>query len=376
MATWERFTTALGAGRIIIVLGTLFIASAVIRGASQVDAGAPVVSALFVSLFITVPGVLLIYGGYRLPETDVRTEFYPIVAKWCVGGFFVMIAFLGIYHVVVEGGISNPVRAVLILSAFSSLAGLGLGVREARTRTREREVEEVVERLRESNERLEQFAYAASHDLQEPLRMVSSYLQLLEHRYGDRFDEDGREFLAYAVDGADRMREMVDALLVYSRVDTDGASLSTVDLEEVLDDVIADLAVTIDENDAEITVENAPRVTGDETQLKQLLQNLVSNAIEYSDDEPVIHVSAKRNGTNWILSVRDEGIGIEPADHERIFEVFNRLHTREDHPGTGIGLALCQRIVERHGGDIWVESAPGDGATFSFTLPTTDERAP
>ncbi|MBZ6496344.1 PAS domain S-box protein [Haloterrigena longa] len=232
------------------------------------------------------------------------------------------------------------------------------------------ELEDLVADLEESNERLEQFAYAASHDLQEPLRMVSSYLQLIERRYGDDLDADGEEFLAFAVDGAERMREMIDGLLEYSRVETRGDDLEPVDLEAVLEDARKNLQMKIAGHDAEITAEPLPRVEGDEGQLRQVFQKLLSNAIEYSGEEPPrIHVSAERNGTDWTVSVADNGIGIEPDAQERIFEVFRRLHGYEDHAGTGIGLALCERIVERHGGDIWVESTPGEGTTVSFTLP-------
>ncbi|GAB3676582.1 MEDS domain-containing protein [Halopiger thermotolerans] len=229
--------------------------------------------------------------------------------------------------------------------------------------------------LEESNERLEQFAYAASHDLQEPLRMVTSYLQLLERRYGDAFDEDGEEFLEFAVDGAERMREMIDGLLAYSRVETQGDPFEPVDLDALLDDVREDLQIQIDETGAEIAAAQLPRVSGDASQLRQVFQNLLENAITYSGDEPPrIRVDATRRGREWVLSVEDDGIGIDPADQDRVFTVFDRLHSREEYEGTGIGLALCQRIVERHGGDIWVDSEPGAGSTFSFTLPAVDEQ--
>ncbi|WP_247001055.1 ATP-binding protein [Halosolutus gelatinilyticus] len=239
-------------------------------------------------------------------------------------------------------------------------------------RERERRLEEVVDQLEESNERLEQFAYAASHDLQEPLRMVSSYLQLIEDRYADALDEDGAEFIEFAANGADRMRAMIDGLLQYSRVDTSGDSLKATDLDAVFADVHQDLQVKIEEHDAEITAEGLPRIMGDAGQLRQLFQNLLDNAIEYSgDDPPRVHVSAEQTngGDEWSISVSDEGIGIDPEQADRVFKVFQSLHSQDDYNGTGIGLALCERIVERHGGDIWVESEPGEGATFSFTLP-------
>ncbi|NUB92985.1 MEDS domain-containing protein [Haloterrigena sp. SYSU A558-1] len=234
---------------------------------------------------------------------------------------------------------------------------------------RERELERTVDRLEESNERLEQFAYAASHDLQEPLRMVSSYLQLIERRTGDDLSEEIREFLSFAVDGAERMRRMIEGLLAYSRVETRGEPLEPVELDEVVEDVRENLQVRLDETDAELSVEPLPRVQGDGNQLRQLLQNLLSNAIKYSGETPPrIEVTAERNGNTWKLSVRDDGIGIEDDERERIFDIFDRLHGREEYDGTGIGLALCERIVERHGGEIWVDAEPGEGSTFSFTL--------
>ncbi|MFP8953677.1 PAS domain S-box protein [Natrialbaceae archaeon A-arb3/5] len=224
-------------------------------------------------------------------------------------------------------------------------------------------------KLEESNERLEQFAYAASHDLQEPLRMISSYLQLLDQRYSDDFDEDATEFVEFAVDGAERMTAMIEGLLEYSRVDTQGDSLEPVDLDDLLDDVLTDLQLRIEESDAEITADSLPTVRGDASQLRRVLQNLLTNAITYSGDEPPrITIEAEQHGQQCVLSVRDEGIGIAPDDQDQIFDIFQRLHTRDEHEGTGMGLTLSRRIIERHGGRIWVESDAGDGATFSLTL--------
>ncbi|WP_440771141.1 PAS domain-containing protein [Natronorubrum sp. DTA28] len=236
----------------------------------------------------------------------------------------------------------------------------------------QRQLEETVSKLEASNERLEQFAYAASHDLQEPLRMVSSYLQLLENRYGDDFDSDAEEFLEFAVDGADRMRAMIEGLLAYSRVETRGDPFESVELDSVVAAAREQLRLQIEEERAEIAVESLPRVRGDAGQLRQVFQNLLSNALTYSGDEPPrVRVSAERAGAEWIVSVHDEGIGIEPDEQNRIFEVFERLHARDEYRGTGIGLALCQRIVERHDGKIRVDSEPGEGSTFSVVLPAT-----
>ncbi|GAB3677331.1 sensor histidine kinase [Halopiger thermotolerans] len=257
--------------------------------------------------------------------------------------------------------------AWLEFAVYPSESGLSVYFRDITER------KQYEQKLEASNERLEQFAYAASHDLQEPLRMVTSYLQLLERRYADDLDEDAAEFIDYAVDGAERMREMIDGLLEYSRVETQGDPFEPVDLNDVLADVCEDLEVRIDESDADIIVEDLPRVDGDASQLRQVFQNLLTNAVQYSgDDPPQVVVSAERSGDMWEVSVCDEGIGIDPADQDRIFEVFQRLHSREEHPGTGIGLALCRRIVERHGGEIRVDSEPSEGTTFSFTLPAAE----
>ncbi|SDR00436.1 MEDS domain-containing protein [Natronobacterium texcoconense] len=255
---------------------------------------------------------------------------------------------------------------------------------ELERQQREEELEQSIDRLEKSNERLEQFAYAASHDLQEPLRMVSSYLRLLESRYEDDLDDDGREFLEFAVDGADRMREMIEGLLAYSRVETAGEPLEPVDLDDVLDDVLDDLQLRIEESDATITRDPLPIIDGDGNQLRQVCQNLLANAIEYSGDEPPrIHVSAERSESDeataedeWIVSVHDEGIGIDPAETDRIFDVFDRLHSREEYDGAGIGLALCERIVERHDGRIWADSEPGEGSTFSIAFPCAGDSSP
>ncbi|ELY36461.1 sensor histidine kinase [Natronorubrum tibetense] len=237
----------------------------------------------------------------------------------------------------------------------------------------ELERERYQRKLEASNERLEQFAYTASHDLQEPLRMVSSYLGLIERQYGDELDADGEEFLEYAVDGAERMRDMIDGLLAYSRIETRGDPFEPVDLNAVLAAVRDDLQFRIEEAGADLSAASLPRVHGDGEQLRQVFQNLLTNALTYSGDEtPRIYVDAERTGGEWTISVSDAGIGIDPDDQERIFDVFERLHSHEEHAGTGIGLALCERIVERHGGEIWVDSEPGDGTTFLFTLPAAE----
>jgi PAS domain S-box-containing protein len=227
------------------------------------------------------------------------------------------------------------------------------------------------EALARSNEALQQFAYVASHDLQEPLRMVSSYLQLLERRYKDKLDEDAREFIGFAVDGAKRMQALIHDLLAYSRVGQPDVVHVKVDLNEVVRQVLDDLALTIEESGARVSVGPLPTVNGEPGQLGQVFQNLLSNALKFRkpDQPPVIEATAHRQDEGWAISVRDEGIGIEPQYADRIFQIFQRLHTRHEYPGTGIGLAICKRIVEQHGGTIRLDSQLGVGSTFTFTLP-------
>jgi light-regulated signal transduction histidine kinase (bacteriophytochrome) len=225
--------------------------------------------------------------------------------------------------------------------------------------------------LARSNAELEQFAYVASHDLQEPLRMVASYTQLLARRYEGKLGEDADEFIGYAVDGARRMQELINDLLTYSRVGTRSLELQAVDTTEVVDQVVSDLTAAIRETGASVARDGLPIVMGDPTQLRQLFQNLIANSIKFHrpDEAPRVRVAATPEHGRWAFSVSDNGIGIEPQYLERIFVLFQRLHSRADYPGTGIGLAICRKIVERHGGHIQVDSSPGEGTTFRFTLP-------
>ena len=232
----------------------------------------------------------------------------------------------------------------------------------------ERELEASRTELERSNESLQQFAYVASHDLQEPLRMVSSYVSLLEAEYGDAFDEEGEEYLYYAVDGATRMQNMIDALLQYSRVHTQGEEFVDVDVEAVYEETVRSLGMLVDETDATVRAGDLPSVHADRSQVGQLLQNLVKNAVDYGAPGATVEVDGVREDDRVHLTVSDDGPGIEESQHDRIFDIFK---SNED--GTGIGLAMCQRIAHRHDGDIWVESEPGAGATFHVTLPATDD---
>jgi light-regulated signal transduction histidine kinase (bacteriophytochrome) len=231
---------------------------------------------------------------------------------------------------------------------------------------------ELINKLKTSNKELEQFAYVASHDLQEPLRMVASFSQLLERRYKDQIDEDADDYIEFIVEGANRMKKLIDDLLAFSRLNTEAKEFKLTDTNSALDDVLVNLNPTIMENNAQITHDPLPIIKVDSSQIRQLFQNLITNAIKFHGDEPPkIHISAEETGKEWLFSVSDNGIGIDSNHLEKIFNVFNRLHTREEYEGTGIGLAICKRIVERHGGKIWVESEPGKGSTFYFTLSKT-----
>ncbi len=223
--------------------------------------------------------------------------------------------------------------------------------------------------LTRSNKELERFAYITSHDLQEPLRMISSYLQLVEKRYKDELDEDAKDFINFAVDGAKRMQILINDLLRYSRVGTKSIEFQPVNCEEILKNTLNNLEIAIEESGAKITYDYLPIVRGDKTQLSQLFQNLIGNSIKFKGENfPEIHIKAEDENDFWRFSFQDNGIGIDPKYYDRIFQIFQRLHNRDKYPGTGIGLAICKKIIERHGGNIFVESESGKGTTFIFTL--------
>lgn len=231
--------------------------------------------------------------------------------------------------------------------------------------------------LTRSNAELDQFASVVSHDLQEPLRMITAYMNLLQTQYGGKLDKDADEFIGYAVDGTKRMQGLINDLLTYSRVGTRGKEFAPTDCNEVLARALLNLIAAIQESGARITHDHLPIVLGDEFQLGQLFQNLIDNAIKYHGATPAeIHVGCERDGEMWRFAVKDNGIGIDPEYAERIFVIFQRLHTRQEYPGTGVGLAICKKIVERHSGKIWLVSEPGKGSTFYFTLPIAQEMEP
>src|SRR6202041_1992373 len=267
----------------------------------------------------------------------------------------------------------------IMLSPLESAEGILVtaAIRDITERKRSEEhLVKTVGELKRSNDELQQFAYVSSHDLQEPLRMVTSYTQLLAGRYKGRLDSDADEFIAFAVDGCNRMQGLIRDLLAYSRAGTNGKALHEVSVENALKEALANLRATIDQSGAVVTHDALPAIWADETQLTQVFQNLVGNAIKYHGTEvPHVHVSATKNGGNeWTFSVRDNGLGIDPQYFDRIFIIFQRLHGRDEFEGTGIGLAICKKILERLGGRIWVESQPEKGSTFYFALPETMEK--
>jgi PAS domain S-box-containing protein len=241
---------------------------------------------------------------------------------------------------------------------------------EELVKQRTAELEKMTNELRRSNAELQQFAYVASHDLQEPLHVIKGFLNLFEKRYKDKLDEKGREFIGFTIDGAKRMQDLIRDLLEYSRVGHKGKEFKPTECSVILERVLFNLKAAIEGSGAQVTYNNLPTIMADATQFTSLFQNLIGNAIKFHGAEaPKVHISAERKGDEWLFSVSDNGIGIDPKFIDKIFVVFHRLHTRNEYPGTGIGLALCKKIVEHHGGHIWVESELQKGSTFYFTLP-------
>ncbi len=337
-------------------------------------------SVLYIPMDQGRPGVPRVQGGERAgPETAARLlkQLGDEAGYARIGpGFCVRVSFqdeeLGVLAV---ADLSFPRRQEEYMNLALAMSRVcGLVITNARSESLRRQTHQALEsksaELERSNAELSQFAYAVSHDLKEPLRTISGFIQLLAERYGDKLDDRAAKYFDFTVDGAARMRRLIDDLLLYSRVGTHGLEFEQVDLGAVLDDVRGNLNAALEEAGARLSCDDLPMVLGDPSQMSQLLQNLVSNGIKFRGEAPPeVHVGALRQDSGWLISVADNGIGMRMEDAERIFKIFQRLHGRSRYEGTGIGLSVCKRIVERHGGKIWVESSPGEGATFHFSLP-------
>jgi len=347
--------------------------------ASKYEAFREVTGSTPMTIGAGLPGRVAISGRPAWIPDISRDENFPrkkvAIAQGVKGAFAFPVFANGVVVAVLEF-FSNRIEEPddELLTVMSNI-GAQLGQVVERTRAQEVVVSKA-EELARSNADLEQFAYVASHDLQEPLRMVASYTQLLARRYRGKLDSDADEFIGFAVDGATRMQALIQDLLSYSRVTAKGLSLRLVDAKAACDSACANLQRSLEESAVVVTVDPLPTVLGDAGQLTQLFQNLIGNAVKYRNvHKPEIHVAARPDGDTWVFSVKDNGIGIDPQYSERIFQMFQRLHTREEYSGTGIGLAICRKIVEHHGGKIWVESQLGHGSTFLFTIPKAEGTA-
>jgi PAS domain S-box-containing protein len=291
---------------------------------------------------------------------DMMAESYAGVTLWGHSG-----QPIGLIAVIGRQPLENPTVAESVLRLVAVRAANELERKQA-----EEALHQVADELKRSNEDLKQFASAASHDLQEPLRGIESFIRLLEKRYKGKLDQKADEYIDYVVNDVGRMQMLIKDLLEYSRISVKEKVVSPVNCSVVLEQALSNLRSAIEESSAEVTYDLLPAVMGDEAQLSRLFQNLIGNAIKFRSKEPLkVHISADREENAWIFAVRDNSIGIDPKQAERIFLIFQRLHSRHEYPGTGVGLAVCKKIVERHEGRIWIESEPEKGATFFFTIP-------
>lgn len=267
--------------------------------------------------------------------------------------------------------ISLSVNTAPIYSKGKIVGTVSFGRDVTQQKKMEQKTMKITEELIHSNNELEQFAYITSHDLQEPLRSISSFTELLAHRYKDKLDPEADEFINYIINGTKRMQQMINDLLILSRINTKGKEFVPTNIKDVINKALENLHSLVDRNQAVITVDNMPIASIDETQFTQLFQNLIDNAIKFRNKDviPQIHISAREEGDKWILSVKDNGIGIDPDNFRKLFVIFQRLHSKEEYPGTGIGLVICKKIIERHNGKIWIESRLGEGSTFYFSIP-------
>ena len=320
----------------------------------------------------------IVLSDYALPEFDGAAAFYIKKEISPDTPFIIVSGTIGDENAVelIKAGVTDY---VLKEKLFTVVTKIDRALKETREHKEKKDQDEKLanyaRELERSNKELGEFAYLASHDLQEPLRMVGSFLQLLQQRYKDKLDKEANEYIYYAVDGAARMKRLINDLLNYSRTNREWM-IGEVDIARTVRDALQNLGASVNDSGAMIHFENMPVVTADRSQMIQLFQNLIGNAIKFrrKDEPPVIKISAGKNSASWLFSVEDNGIGIDQQYSEKVFVIFKKLYGNEKYEGTGIGLAIAKKIVERHGGKIWFESVPGKGTTFYFTLnPPTNE---
>lgn len=320
----------------------------------------------------------IVLSDYALPEFDGVSAFYSKKEIAPDIPFIIVSGTIGEEKAVelIKAGVTDYVQKEKLFTVVTKITRALKESREYREKKEQEErLENYARELERSNKELEEFAYIASHDLQEPLRMVGSFLQLLQRKYKDKLDEEANEFIYYAVDGAARMKSLINALLDYSRTNREW-TIEKVDIGETVREALKNLTASINESGAMVNFEDMPVLDSDPAQMLQLFQNLIGNAIKFRKEEnpPVIHIQAGQQNGHWLFRVKDNGIGIEQQYSEKIFVIFRKLHHNTRFGGTGIGLAIAKKIVEKHGGQIWFESEPGTGTTFFFTLqPQTNE---
>ena len=334
---------------------------------------------LIILALIIVSSILLYYYEFILGTSLLIAHYFYFPSLfaclwWKRKGLIIPIGlFIGllIIHVTrhadfIEAYLFNDVSRGTILI----LVSLVIALLSEQISKRELELNNIIEDLKRSNEDLQQFAYVASHDLQEPLRAIISFSQLLEENYYDKLDANGKEFISFITEGAKNMNILIKDLLAYSRITTHAQAPGLHDLEDILKDALYNLQEAIKESDAVITYDEMPTLKVDRTQFLQLFQNFISNAIKFRRKvPPKIHIGVREGNVAWLFSIKDNGIGIESKYFDRLYNIFYRLHTKEEYPGTGIGLPICKKIIQRYGGKIWVESEVGKGTTFYFTIP-------
>ncbi len=334
---------------------------------------------IIITIILLVISFLLIYYFELILRTSILVAhffYFPSILAclwWKKKGLIIPIllaVILIIFNLIPENQfftletLNNFLRAISLI-----IVGIVVSLLSEHISKREIEFNEIMEDLRRSNDDLQQFAYVASHDLQEPLRAIVSFSQLLEDKYKDIINKDGKEFIHFITDGAKKMNTLIKDLLSYSRITTHAKPSKTIDIEKIIKEALYNLQEAIKESGAIITYDKMPILKVDKTQFTQLFQNLFSNAIKFRRAEPPrIHISVQKVNEEWLFSVKDNGIGIESKYFDKLFNIFYRLHTKEEYPGTGIGLPICKKIVQRYGGKIWVESEFGIGSTFYFTI--------